>query len=101
MVDILKRALRMTSVGRQQTVLDFQRDVGRPDEADNHLIELPFAAGAQAIVTHNIRDVGRGDFPRPARNVTRQLVARECRSRGRRFARPDWFTPLGLYCGWG
>ena len=62
MVDILKRALRMTSVGRQRTVLDFQRDVGRPDEADNHLIELPFAAGAQAIVTHNIRDVGRGEL---------------------------------------
>ena len=33
-----------------------------PDEADNHLIELPFAAGAQAIVTHNIRDVGRGEL---------------------------------------
>ena len=62
MVDILKRALRMTSVGRQQTVLDFQRDVGRPDEADNHLIELAVAAGAQAIVTHNIRDVGRGEL---------------------------------------
>lgn len=33
-----------------------------PDEADNHLIELAVAAGAQAIVTHNIRDVGRGDL---------------------------------------
>ena len=31
-----------------------------PDEADNHLIELAVAAGAQAIVTHNIRDVGLG-----------------------------------------
>ena len=33
-----------------------------PDEADNHLIELAVAAGAQAIVTHNIRDVGRGEL---------------------------------------
>lgn len=32
------------------------------DEADNHLIELAVAAGAQAIVTHNIRDVGRGEL---------------------------------------
>ena len=33
-----------------------------PDEANNHLIELAVAAGAQAIVTHNIRDVGRGEL---------------------------------------
>ena len=31
-----------------------------PDEADNHLIELALAGDAQAIVTHNIRDL-RGD----------------------------------------
>ena len=37
-----------------------------PDEADNHLIELALAGGADAIVTNNVRDV-RGDelaFPR-------------------------------------
>lgn len=33
-----------------------------PDEADNHLIELAVAAGAQTIVTHNIRDVSRGEL---------------------------------------
>jgi len=33
-----------------------------PDEGDNHLIELAVAAGAQAIVTHNIRDLGRGEL---------------------------------------
>jgi putative PIN family toxin of toxin-antitoxin system len=33
-----------------------------PDEGDNHLIELAVASGAQAIVTHNIRDVGRGEL---------------------------------------
>jgi putative PIN family toxin of toxin-antitoxin system len=30
------------------------------DEADNHLVELAVAGGAQFIVTRNLRDVGRG-----------------------------------------
>lgn len=33
-----------------------------PDEADNHLIELALAGGAAAIVTYNVRDVGRGEL---------------------------------------
>ena len=33
-----------------------------PDEADNHLIELAVAANARAIVTHNVRDVARGEL---------------------------------------
>jgi len=33
-----------------------------PDEADNHLIELAIAGGAQAIVTHNVKDLGRGEL---------------------------------------
>ncbi|WP_345796609.1 putative toxin-antitoxin system toxin component, PIN family [Castellaniella sp. MT123] len=33
-----------------------------PDEADNHLIELALAGNAAAIVTHNVRDVNRGDL---------------------------------------
>lgn len=33
-----------------------------PDEGDNHLIELALAGAAQAIVTHNVRDVRRGEL---------------------------------------
>ena len=33
-----------------------------PDEGDNHLIELAVAAQVQAIVTHNVRDVARGEM---------------------------------------
>ncbi|TFL13312.1 PIN domain-containing protein [Pusillimonas caeni] len=33
-----------------------------PDESDNHLIELAIAGGAQTIVTHNVRDVARGEL---------------------------------------
>jgi len=33
-----------------------------PDEADNHLIELALAGNAEAIVTHNVRDMRRGEL---------------------------------------
>lgn len=40
-----------------------------PDEADNHLIELAVAGGAQAIVTWNVRDLGRGELVWPGLRV--------------------------------
>lgn len=36
-----------------------------PDEADNHLVELAIAGGADAIVTNNTRDVRRGELSFP------------------------------------
>lgn len=33
-----------------------------PEEGDNHLIELAIAGQAAAIVTHNIRDLARGEL---------------------------------------
>lgn len=46
-----------------------------PDEADNHLIELAVAARAEAIVTRNIRDVGRGELKFPSLRV---LTPEQC-----------------------
>lgn len=36
-----------------------------PDEGDNHLIELAVAGHAEAIVTHNVRDLRRGELAWP------------------------------------
>jgi uncharacterized protein len=40
-----------------------------PDEADNHLIELAIAGGADVIVTNNIRDVGLGELKFPGLRI--------------------------------
>ena len=36
-----------------------------PDEADNHLIELAVAGNAEAIVTHNVKDLKSGELRWP------------------------------------
>ena len=36
-----------------------------PDEADNHLVELALAGGADAIVTNNIRNLRHGELTFP------------------------------------
>jgi putative PIN family toxin of toxin-antitoxin system len=41
-----------------------------PDEGDNHLIELAVAAGAEWIVTQNVRDFALPELTFPARTVT-------------------------------
>lgn len=47
--------------GRWVTVYDGWRP-NLPDEADKHLIELALAGNAEAIVTHAVRDVRRGEL---------------------------------------
>lgn len=33
-----------------------------PNEGDNHLIELAVASGAQHVITHNVKDLDRGEL---------------------------------------
>lgn len=39
------------------------------DEGDNHLIELAIAGNADAVVTHNVRDLTRGELAWPQLRV--------------------------------
>ena len=52
-----------------------------PDEADNHLVELAVAGGAQAIVTRNLRDLQGMDLRFPAlKLMTPEDLLREVRT---------------------
>ena len=49
-----------------------------PDESDIHLIELAIAGHAHFIVTHNVRDLVRGELARPhLRVITPALFLEE------------------------
>ena len=64
----------LAKIGRWVTIYYGWRP-NLPDEADNHLIELALAGGAAAIVTHNVRDVRRGEL---LLNGLRVLTPAEC-----------------------
>ena len=51
----------LAKVGRW-AVVHYRWRPNLPDEGDNHLIELAVAANARAIITHNVRDVARGEL---------------------------------------
>lgn len=40
-----------------------------PDEADNHVLELAVASGAEAIITRNIRDFSRAELAFPGLRI--------------------------------
>ena len=45
-----------------------------PDEADNHLIELAVAGGAQFVVTRNLRHVARMELKFPGLHVVNPVT---------------------------
>ena len=50
-----------------------------PDEADNHIVELAVAGGAEAILTHNRRDFERAELHFPGLQILTpgELIAEE------------------------
>lgn len=47
-----------------------------PDEADNHLIELAIAGGADLIVTRNLRDLRSGELQFPSLRIISPELAK-------------------------
>ena len=81
--DLLGRPVwtQSTSVDERLAVMKALAAVGRwigiyygwrpnlPDEGDNHLIELAVAGNARAIVTHNVKDLRRGQLIWPGLRI--------------------------------
>lgn len=74
--DVLERPIWTgeTSAGERAQVLAALAAAGRwvkiyygwrpnlPDAGDGHLVELAVAGGARAVITHNVRDLRRGEL---------------------------------------
>ncbi len=57
-----KRLLAALAAAGQRVKIYYGWRPNLPDEGNNHLIELAIAGGARAVVTHNVRDLRRGEL---------------------------------------
>ena len=58
-----------SALSRRRTEIYYLWRPNLPDEGDNHVLELAVAAGARAIVTHNVSGFARAELRFPALRV--------------------------------